>query len=193
MTRSLLSILSFLALVCSYAAVQAQTALSPEMQKILVKAEAGDAQAQTALGNRMQAEKRYPEALSWYEKAAALGHAPAIYYLGYLYETGSGTKQDRKKALDLYSKSANLGQPEAMWHLAQMYDAGEAVKRDALQHCVWSLRANKYVDMENQYLLAVLGRKIAILERKMPKNQLEKCRKQAQAWSPVNQAAKSKK
>lgn len=193
MNRLKFSVLSFVIWTALTGPLHAQIAPSPEIQKIQAKAEAGDAEAQNKLGTQLQAQKRYTEAMPWFEKASAQGHALATYHLAYLYDTGSGISQDQKKAFKLYAKSADLGQAEAMWHMAQMYDSGKGVKRDAHKSCVWSFRTNKYVSMDNQFLLAVAGGQLSKLEAKLPKNQLTKCKKEANAWSPTVAAASSNK
>lgn len=154
-------------------------------------AEKGDAEAQTTVATTYLTQRKFDEAFPWYEKAAAQGQPFATHTLGYLYENGSGVEKDMKKAVDLYQKSAELGSPEGMYKLAVMYNEGKVLDRNEHLSCVWYFRANKYVDQGNVVMLTILGREIARMNRTMEKEPLEKCKTEADAWSPSKPAAKS--
>src|SRR5258706_636075 len=49
----------------------------------LMAAERGHVEAQNSVGSGLQAEKRYTEALPWYERASAQGHPLATNNLAY--------------------------------------------------------------------------------------------------------------
>ena len=71
---------------------------------VLEKARAGDAEAQTLLGD-MYADGKglkqdYKMAAKWYRKAAEQGYAKAQKKLGNFYTFGKGVKQDYKKAAE---------------------------------------------------------------------------------------------
>ncbi len=83
------------------------------LQALLPKARAGDAIAQTYVGEIYEkglglAGPNYAEAASWYRKAAAQGHGPAQVSLGGLYEQGQGVAQDKAEALNWYRKASGL-------------------------------------------------------------------------------------
>jgi hypothetical protein len=50
----------------------------------------------------------YAEARRWYEKAASLGHWPAMVGLGRLYERGLGVTKDAAEARAWYQKAESL-------------------------------------------------------------------------------------
>lgn len=52
------------------------------------------------------------------------GNAQAIYNLGYLTQTGQGTKKDEAKAIQLYQQAADKGYPVANYVLGKHYMAG---------------------------------------------------------------------
>ncbi len=80
-------------------------------------AEAGDAQAQTALAGLYQAGEGVPEdaaaALRWYRRAAEQGDAVAQQNLGDLYATGRGAARDLVRATVWLSLAAEQGRPWA--------------------------------------------------------------------------------
>ncbi len=78
----------------------------------LPKAQAGDAEAQTNVGEIYEKglglSPDYPMAAEWYRKAAEQGNSRAQINLGFLYEKGLGVPQDRSKAMEWYRKSSGL-------------------------------------------------------------------------------------
>ena len=88
--------------------------LSTALSVWLPQAEAGDAQAQTYVGELYErgiggTAPRYADAAAWYEKAAAQGNARARINLGFLYEKGLGVTKDPVAALNLYRQASGLG------------------------------------------------------------------------------------
>lgn len=83
------------------------------LQSLLPKARAGDAVAQTYVGEIYEkglglAAPDYGEAARWYKQAAASGHRPAQTNLGSLYERGLGVGQDQAAALDWYRRATGV-------------------------------------------------------------------------------------
>jgi len=83
------------------------------LQKLLPQARAGDAVAQTYVGEIYEkglglSEPNYAEAARWYRQAAASGHRPAQTNLGSLYERGLGVSKDRAAALDWYRRATGV-------------------------------------------------------------------------------------
>lgn len=81
----------------------------------LPEAESGNAEAQTYVG--MLLEKGidgdgpdYAKAVTWYQRAADSGHAPAKYNLGTLYERGLGVEMDMLKAINLYREAQGVSE-----------------------------------------------------------------------------------
>lgn len=59
-----------------------------------------------------------------HEKAAALGHAEAMYSLGALYATGDGVDANQDEALSWYDKAAALGHADALVEAGHIYHYG---------------------------------------------------------------------
>lgn len=76
------------------------------------QAEAGDAKAQTYMGELfekgVQGNPDYEMAAQWYQKAADQEYATALLNLGNLYERGLGVQKDVAKALDLYRRASGI-------------------------------------------------------------------------------------
>lgn len=79
----------------------------------LPQAKAGDAQAQTYVGELFERgiggrSPDYREAANWYAKAADQGNTRARINLGFLYEKGLGVTQDQVAALNLYRQASGV-------------------------------------------------------------------------------------
>jgi len=148
-------------------------------------ADQGFAEAQNSLGSLLQSEKRYADALIWFDKAAALNHPQATNNEAYLYDLGLGVKQDRNKAFELYSRAADLGWAEAMWNIANIYGFGQLGKRDLVMACVWAWRASRFASAAQQNLKAHLSDVLGKFEHNMPADQFAVCSKQGQEWTPA--------
>lgn len=72
-------------------------------------AEAGSAEAQFRLAKLYAKKKDYSEALKFYKLSAAQDYSPALFRLGWVYETGRGIEQDSHNAFMHYERSAALG------------------------------------------------------------------------------------
>jgi TonB family protein len=71
----------------------------------LAEARKGNADAQYGLGVAAYDERKFDEARTWFEKAAAQGLCQAEYRLGTLYEKGEGVAQDQDRARQWFEKS----------------------------------------------------------------------------------------
>lgn len=141
--------------------------------------------AQNSAGSMLLGQRKFAEALGWFEKAAAQENVQSINSLAYLYDTGQGVKQDRSKSLALYTKAANLGWAESMWNLANMYGVGiEGQKPDYLNSCTWTIRAAKHLLDPGSQVLANIQKALPIFEKLLSPAQQETCRKQGEEWSP---------
>ncbi|MGR9089114.1 MAG: hypothetical protein ACU85U_00880 [Gammaproteobacteria bacterium] len=56
--------------------------------------------------------------MRWFEAAAAKGHAPAQYSLGYTYRSGCGVERNVDEAIKWYRLAAAQGHPDARADLA---------------------------------------------------------------------------
>lgn len=97
-----------------------------------------DSRVMVMLGRAVEKGGNYSEALSLYEKAAALGELNGMTSAGWMFHNGLGVQPDMAKAIAWYEKAAAAGSPAGMQNLAALYDAGTGVERD-------SLRAARYI------------------------------------------------
>jgi TPR repeat protein len=94
-------------------------------------AQKGNAREQFNLAARLEREKKYDEALQWYNRAAAQGFQPAELNLAQMYEKGIGVAADKGEARRRYRRLASLGDGEARYRAASLAaaagDYGEAI------------------------------------------------------------------
>lgn len=95
------------------------------------------------------------QALAWYRKAAAGGNTFAMYRLGFLYATGTGTPQNLVQAVAWYRKSAEAGDARGEEALGEMYQEGRGVTQDYAQAMKWFRMA---ADAKNGWAEWQLGR-----------------------------------
>jgi hypothetical protein len=81
------------------------------------------------------------QAVSYYRRAAALGHSGAITKLGIMYQDGRGVIRDDAEALRLYRQAAEMGHPLAARQLGAMYETGRGVEANQEEARRWYLRA----------------------------------------------------
>jgi uncharacterized protein len=104
--------------------------LSSETKALIVKAEAGDTDAQLRVGAAYDFGKGAPrdgnEAMKWYRMAAEKGNAEAQN------SVGSGLQAEKRyaEALPWYEKASAQGHALASNNLAYLYDLGLGVKQD---------------------------------------------------------------
>ena len=95
-------------------------------------AAAGNPREQFNLAASLEREKKYDEALAWYERAAAQGFRPAELNLAQMYEKGIGVRQDSDAARGRYRKLAAVGDGEARYRAARLAanagDTAEALR-----------------------------------------------------------------
>lgn len=109
-------------------------------------AELGDSAWQGKLGDKLYEEKKYKEALAWYERAAYGGEASAWYDMGFQYEAGRGTIFNHKKALEAYTQGAKAGNMNCQTRLGKHLLWGEIIKKDEEQAYEWFVEAAKQGD-----------------------------------------------
>ncbi len=105
------------------------------------RAEAGDADAQYALGCRYYegdgVPRDYREALRWYRKAAAQGHNSGLCDVAFCYRNGHGVRRSYAKAIPLYRQAADQGCPTGAYWLGVAYERGEGVRADVDEARRW--------------------------------------------------------
>ncbi len=112
----------------SAAPASPNTALLAETK---IKADAGDAAAQYALGRAYEDGQGVPQdddkAVLWYRKSADQGFAKAQTALGVMYRLGRGVEQDKAEAVRWYEKAAKQQDPAALFNLAVAHYNGDGV------------------------------------------------------------------
>jgi len=109
-------------------AVAVCTVAAEDLEAVLKKAGAGDAEAQNLLGRMYHTGTGVPrdsaKAAKWYRKAAEQGHASAQYNLGDMYRIGEGVPKDDTEGFKWYRKAAEQGHDGAQFELGYMYAKG---------------------------------------------------------------------
>ncbi|MEP0521498.1 MAG: hypothetical protein ABJO09_06115 [Hyphomicrobiales bacterium] len=124
------------------------------------KAATGDPVAQFEIGSRYAdgfgVKPDMQKAVSWYQRAASQGLAPALYRLGSLLEHGRGAQQNKPKAAALYEKAAEKGNTKAMYNLGVLHAQGSLGKPDFATAAKWFTKAAEAGIKDGQFNLAIL-------------------------------------
>jgi len=126
-------------------------------------AEAGDVEAQFALGSLLEWGKGTPvdfnDAATWYRRAAKQGHVVAQARLGRLLAGFShneafntGLARDDLQALFWLRQAAEGGEPSAMSALSIMYWKGRSVPKNIVFARMWNLVAQQLGDYDARLL-----------------------------------------
>ena len=83
----------------------------------------------------------YAEAVIWYKKAAAKGHAKAMTDLGWMLREGEGVMTNYEEAIAWLTKAATLEEPRSMYLLALMHENGDGVPESEELCRRWMSRA----------------------------------------------------
>lgn len=157
-----------------------------ELKELKVKAEAGNSQAQAALGdyyaNVYEDAKRqadYPQAITWYEKAAEQGEAYSQVALAHLYYEGTAVPKDLTRAYKWADVSAKAGINDTQVLLAYMYKNGEGVAKDAQKAYMWFYTSLEYAYDE---LRPYLVKEMTDLEKVLSKEHIEAAKKEAEQY-----------
>lgn len=134
--RPVLHAILALAIVCSGGPVWAQTLNEIPLAELEVAAEAGQADAQFALGMRYHtgegASEDYAAAGRWFALAAAQGHPGASNQLARYRFEGLGGDKDVEEALRLFESAAASGDPQHVYDLARALEVvGDDMSRVA--------------------------------------------------------------
>ncbi len=143
--------------------------------RLIASAAAGDPAAAYEVGVRLT-QRLGPagteQAVSWLERAAKAGVAPAQLVLGGIYEKGIGVAKDPQLARVYYLAAAQGGNPKAMHNLAVLYAQGLGGKADYAAAAEWFRKAAMHGLSDSQFNLAVLYERGAGTER----NPVEACK-----------------
>ena len=111
-SRAMLALGDVLALV--------EVKLSAEDRAMLLRADAGDAQAQADMGALFYVAGVHKAALYWLQEAAAQDNADAMQWLGTAYAGGGVIPQDDNLAIMWLARAAALGHRIAAYQLEQL-------------------------------------------------------------------------
>jgi hypothetical protein len=81
------------------------------------------------------------EAIKWFERSAAQGHAQAQYELALVYKLGRGTLQDYGAAAKWFMEASRGGHVAAQYHMGRLHRIGEGVDQDLVRAYAWFNRA----------------------------------------------------
>ena len=98
----------------------------------------------------------FAEALQDWQRAADAGDANGALYIGVLYDTGLGVRQNYRHAMEWYKRAAEAGNAVAAFNVGVLYDAGLAVVKDPGQAATWYAFAAKRDFPRAAYNLAML-------------------------------------
>jgi hypothetical protein len=116
-----------------------------DLATLRMRAEQGEAEAQTELGARHFRGDGVPqddaEAARWLLLAAEQGDPDAQNKIGFLRAQGRGVSKDDTKAALWYRRAAELGNAKGQFNIGLACDEGRGVPEDAKQATEWWLRA----------------------------------------------------
>ena len=121
-------------------------------------AEAKDPVAQRRLARLLlnQSERTsHEEAVQWLKLAAAQNDAESQYWLGALYATGKGVKQNTSEMLNCYRKAAQNGYAPAQVVIGYMLETGSGVPKNDVEAVQWYQKAAEQGDMNALYNLGL--------------------------------------
>ena len=128
--KNVLTVLCSVALLIHTSVALADRSLSPEIKALVVKAEAGDTDAQFRVASAYDTGQGAPrdgkQAMRWYRMAAERGNAEAQNSVG----SGLQAEKRYEEALPWYEKASAQGHALATNNLAYLYDLGLGVKQD---------------------------------------------------------------
>ena len=123
------------------AAAQQNERTKEPLDKIITRAENGDAVAQFNVGYAYQTGEGVPKdptaAIGWYRRAAERGNMGAQFMLGFMYRTGEGVEPNYSEALKWYRKAAENGDGASASEIGAMYEHGVGVAADDQEAARW--------------------------------------------------------
>ena len=105
-------------------------------------------------GEKLYSDKKYEQAIYWFQKAADAGNSAAQKNLAICYFNGYGVEKDVEKAIYWWQKAADAGNSAAQFNLAICYLKGDGVEKDVEKAVYWWQKAADAGDSTAQYRLA---------------------------------------
>jgi TPR repeat protein len=127
--------------------------------RLIAAAATGDPAASYEVGVRLTqrlGSAGTEQAVSWLDRAAKAGIAPAQLVLGGIYEKGLGVAKDPQLARVYYLAAAQRGNAKAMHNLAVLYAQGIGGNADYAAAAEWFRQAAMHGLADSQFNLAVL-------------------------------------
>lgn len=117
----------------------------PDLEALRAEAEAGDAEAQTQLGDIYydgeQVEKNHEEALRWWSMAAKQDDADSQYQAALFLEYyHNDSREDMLQAFNWFTQAAKQGLASAQYKLGNIFEKGLTYNR-------WFEDQDKYIDL----------------------------------------------
>lgn len=100
--------------------------MTPEDIAFVLRADAGDAEAQNDIGQLFSIAGKYEAALYWLQQAAQQGHPDAMQWLGRCYLSGEGVPKDDNLGIMWIAKAASNGHEIAKSQMNAMLSQGVA-------------------------------------------------------------------
>lgn len=104
-------------------------------------------------GERLYSDKKYEQAIYWFQKAADAGNSAAQKNLAICYFNGYGVEKDVEKAIYWWQKAADAGNSTAQNSLAYRYFAGDGVEKDVEKAVYWWQKAADAGNSGAEYML----------------------------------------
>ena len=102
---------------------------------------------------RLYSDKKYEQAIYWWQKAADAGDSGAQYRLAICYQNGNGVVKDIEKAVYWWQKAAGAGDSDAQYRLAFCYLKGDGVEKDVEKAVYWCQKAADAGNSGAEYML----------------------------------------
>jgi TPR repeat protein len=158
-------------------AVSVASAAWAQDEDLLRRAKAGNAEAQTALGDTYWSgdEEHYVEAVKWYRLAAEQGDAGAQLSLGVMYDNGEGVAKNDAEAVKWYRKAAEQGHAMAQSTLGTRYMNGEGIAENYVLGHMW-------MNLSRAQGNKTASENMKILVSRMTEEQIDKAQGLATEW-----------
>ena len=103
-----------------------------------------------------EVRKDYEKALKYFIRAADLGNALAMEWVGYMYNLGCGVKEDKTQALKWYRRAAEIGDVNLENHFAYCLEDGYGVEQNIDEAIRWFRRSAEVGNKKAMFELAAL-------------------------------------
>ena len=104
-------------------------------------------------GEKLYSDKKYEQAIYWWQKAADAGNSAAQKNLAFCYLKGDGVEKNVEKAVYWWQKAADAGNSAAQFNLAICYLKGDGVEKDVEKAVYWWQKAADAGDSDAEYML----------------------------------------